>query len=272
MLKYSLEPPKKKSMGFTLIEMVVTIVVIGILGVGISSFIGSTTKGMMDTAERSQVATIAWLVSERLSRSLRQALPNSIRTSVDGTCLEYIPIYAGTDYLSVPVTVSTTDFDVAPFSNMVIGFNFTAQPLRVAVYPNDVSDLYTLSATSNISSQVAQLSAGATTNAQNIRLSTAHRFPTDSPSKRLFLVPPPNMYCFESSTLYHYSDYGFNTAFSTTGLSNQVVMGTRLNSGQFNYAPSTLQRNGVITINFNVLGDNGLTHTVNQEVQIRNVP
>tara|TARA_R110001592_G_scaffold9288_1_gene49524 strand:- start:16918 stop:17751 length:834 start_codon:yes stop_codon:yes gene_type:complete len=266
-----------RQLGFTMIEMIVTIVIIGILGVGISSFIGGTTKGMIDTAERSQVATIAWLVSERLSRSLRHALPNSIRTGNDDTCLEYIPIYAGTDYLSVPVIVSATQFEVAPFSNMATGFNFALQPLRVAVYPIDDSSIYTLTTASMISSSVAQLSAGTTPNAQTIRLSTTHQFPSDSPSKRLFMVAQPNMYCFEGRMLNHYRDYGYNSTFTSAGLSNQTVIGSRLgqgsaNKGQFNYTPSTLQRNAVVTISFKVLGDNGLVQVVNQEVQIRNVP
>ncbi len=267
----------KQHSGFTLIEMVVTIVIIGILGVGISSFIGSTTKGMVDTAERSQVATVAWLVSERLSRSLRHALPNSIRTSTDKTCIEYIPIYSGTDYLSVPVTVSANQFEIVPFSNMPVVFDFIAQPIRVAVYPNSDSGLYTLSTTSMISSLVSQINSGVTPNAQRIELTTSHQFPANSPSKRLFLVTEPNMFCFKSGLLYHYRDYGYNGSFTTMDLDNESVMGSRLGQGvllqgQFDYDPATLQRNGVITINFNVVGDGNLVQPINQEVQIRNVP
>jgi hypothetical protein len=84
------------------------------------------------------------------------------------------------------------------------------------------------------------------------------------------------MYCFQSGLLYHYRDYGFNASFTTTGLSNQTVVGSSLglgtNQGQFNYSPSTLQRNAVITINFNVVGDSNLIQPISQEVQIRNVP
>ena len=187
---------RHKVSGFTLIEMVVTIVIIGILGVGISSFIGNTTKGMVDTAERSQVATIAWLVSERLSKSLRHALPNSIRISTDSRCLEYIPIYAGTDYLSVPIAVSASQFEVAPFSNLSNGFNFTTQPLRAAVYPHTTTGLYTLSTTSTISSAVSQLSAGVTINAQPITLSPSPQFSLYSPHNRLFSVLEPHPFCF----------------------------------------------------------------------------
>jgi MSHA biogenesis protein MshO len=269
---------RQRTSGFTLIEMIVTIVIIGILGVGISSFIGNTTKGMVDTAERSQVATIAWLVSERLSRSLRHALPNSIRISGDSRCLEYIPIYAGSDYLSVPVTVSANQFEVAPFSNIATGFNFTTQAMRVAVYPNTDAGLYSLSATSMISSEVSQLSAGATANAQTLTLSASHQFPRHSPNKRLFLVTEPNMYCFQNGLLVHYRDYGYNATFSNSSsdLDNEVVMGSRLgqglDQGGFNYLPNTLQRNGVVTIEFNVVGNDNLVQRVNQEVQIRNVP
>jgi MSHA biogenesis protein MshO len=262
----------RRQQGFTLIELIVTIVLIGILGTGISSFIGSTTKGMVDTAERSQVATIAWLVSENLSRHLRHALPNSVRISGDGSCIEYIPIYAGTDYLNAPVAVSASQFEVIPFSNVPTGFNFGVQSLRVAIYPNTSTSLYNLSATSVISSQVSQLSTGSTANAQNLQLSASHQFPTDSPSKRLFLVEQPVMFCFQPGLLYRYDSYGFNSSFSTSGLSNQTVFGSRVNLGQFSYTGSTLQRNAVVNISFVVTGKDGLQQAVNQEVQIRNVP
>lgn len=261
----------KHNEGFTLIEMVVTIVIIGILGTGISSFIGNTTKGMVDTAERSRIASIALLVSERVTRALRLALPNSIRTS-GGNCIEYIPIYSGTDYLSVPVNVSANQFEVAPFTNVANGFDFTAKPLRVAVYPSSITGLYSVTTASVISSGISQISAGATAGAQAIQLDASHQFPADSPSKRLFLVDEPSMFCFVGTLLNHYSDYGFNNSISTSGLSNETVVGSRLSGGQFAYSPGTLQRNGVVTITFKVLGDDGLEQPVNQEVQIRNVP
>lgn len=258
--------------GFTLIELIVTIVLIGILGTGISSFIGNTTKGMLDTADRSQVSTIAWLVSENLSRHLRHALPNSVRTSADGSCLEYIPIYAGTDYLLAPVAVSASQFEVVPFSNLAAGFNFATQPLRVAIYPTTLAGLYNLSSSGVISSAVSQLSAATTANALNLQMSASHQFPSDSPSKRLFLVDQPVMFCFQSGMLYRYDSYGFNNSFTISGLNNQTVFGSKVYLGEFSYSSATLQRNAVINISFAISFADGSQQAVNQEVQIRNVP
>lgn len=258
--------------GFTLVELVVTIVLIGILGTGVASFIGNTTKGMVDTAERSQVANIALLLSEQLSRHLRHALPNSIRISTDGSCIEFIPVFAGTNYLAAPVLFSANQFEVVPFHSIPVGFNFSAKPLRVAIYPANQTGLYSPGTNSVISSSISQLTTGSTANAHALQLSATHQFPADSPSKRLFLVEAPVMFCFQSGLLYRYHDYGFNGTFSNTGLSNQTVYGSKVYAGQFAYSPSTLKRNAVVNIRFEIRGKDNLVQAVNQEVQIRNVP
>ena len=267
-----LTPVRQMQQGFTLVELVVTIVLIGILGTGVASFIGNTTKGMVDTAERSQVANIALLVSEQLSRHLRDALPNSVRISADGSCIEYMPVYAGTDYLNAPVLVSSNQFEVAPFGQIPVGFNFAARSLRVAIYPVSLTGLYAPGTNSVISPTVSQLSAGSTPNAHTLQLSASHQFPEDSPSKRLFLVEQPVMFCFQGGLLIRYHDYGYNSSFSTSGLSNQTVYGSKVYAGQFAYVPSNLKRNAVVNISFEVRGKDNLVQVVNQEVQIRNVP
>jgi len=264
-----------KEQGFTLIEMVVTIVLIGIIGVGITNFISRSTQGMVDIAERQQLATIGWTVSEKVSRELRQALPNSVRINATNTCVEFLLSIAGSDYLSVPTLTAATSFESVPFSNYnAANVNTTFD--RVAVFPNSLTDLYALNDPGIISGLINQLSAGTTPGAITIELAATHQFLNDSPTKRLYIVQDPVMYCFSGGFLYRYSQYGYHAVFPTGGsLNNQTAIGNRLNSGSFVYVPGTLSRSAIVNLFFNVTGANiasSAVQTINQEVQIRNVP
>ncbi len=263
----------QRQAGFTLIEIVVTIVVIGILGVGISNFVARSVQGFADTSERQQLATIGYIVSEKVSREIRDALPNSFRLNASNTCLEFIPTVGGTDYLSVPVLSASDTFEVVPFPNYSAAEVDSSQD-RVVVYPSTISGMYALGNPGMISSTLDQLSAGTTLNAVTVELSSAHRFNTDSPTKRLYIVQQPVMFCFESGRLNRYAEYGFQPSMPTSGLGAPVVIGSRLANARFDYSPGTLARAGVVTVDFDVVGDGAspAIQAVNQEVQIRNVP
>lgn len=256
---------RKSEHGFTLIEMVVTIVLIGIIGVGMSRFIGQTVQGVRDTAERQQMSTIGWITSEKLSRELRTALPNSFRLNAGNTCIEFIPTVAGTDYLSVPIVSAASSFEVAQFSN----YTLVTSRDRVAVYPFTLSNLYDLNDPGTISGLIDSIDDGTTPNATEITLSSSHQFLTDSPTRRLYVVREPVMYCFSGQYLYRYGDYGFQSAMPTPASGS--VIASLLASGTFSYAPGTLSRSGVVTFSFGVQGD-GAVQLIDQEVQIRNVP
>jgi MSHA biogenesis protein MshO len=258
--------PTCKQHGFTLIEMIVTIVLIGILGVGMSRFIGQSVQGVKDTAERQQLSTIGWITSEKISRELRTALPNSFRLNAGSNCLEFIPTIAGTDYLTVPVVSAASSFEVAPFRN----YTLDSSQDRVAVYPFTDVDLYDLGNPGTISSRINSIDPGATTNAWAITLSSSHQFLTDSPTRRLYVVRQPVMYCFTGQFVFRFGGYGYQTTMPTPA--SGTVIASRLANGSFRIMPSTLSRNGVVTFAFEVQGSDGARQFIDQEVQIRNVP
>ena len=70
---------RKKSSGFSLIELIVVIVILGVLAASITSFIRFGTQIYTETTARDQLVSSARFAIERLNREVRNALPNSLR-------------------------------------------------------------------------------------------------------------------------------------------------------------------------------------------------
>ncbi|WP_194687977.1 PulJ/GspJ family protein [Vibrio sp. S17_S38] len=98
--------PQIKQAGFTLIELIITIVVMAIMIMGIAGFVELGTKGYADTVDRQQLQNQARFVVEKLTREIRHAVPNSFEKT--DKCISFYPIdYAGA-YAVLPTTDEST--------------------------------------------------------------------------------------------------------------------------------------------------------------------
>ncbi len=86
-----------KTRGFTLMEMIVTIVIGSFIMLGIAGYVQLGMKGYADTIERQRMQMQAQFVLEKMSREIRHAVPNSFHVPTGATnCLEFMPIeYSG---------------------------------------------------------------------------------------------------------------------------------------------------------------------------------
>ena len=251
--------------GFTLVELVIVIVISGILAIGSVQFVGQATQGYSDAADRQQLATIGWIASEKITRELRNALPNSLRVSastssgVADTCLEFVPIIGGSHYKTLPNTVT-------PRVVTAIASGLTSAPAtaRIAVYPTEVGDVYTQPNPGPIS-DTAIASLSKVGSIDTITLGGDFEFASESPERRFYITQDPITYCIDGARLNRYSGYGFS---SSKG-SPQIIV-DKIQRGTFSVTPPTLRRNAVVAMHFELM--NGTPHVVDQEVQIRNVP
>lgn len=86
--------------GFTLIEAILVIVMIGVISAMVAVFIRMPIQGYVDTTARAEVTDTADFALRRMARDLRLALPNSIRVIGNGIGVEFLLTSGGGRYLS----------------------------------------------------------------------------------------------------------------------------------------------------------------------------
>lgn len=269
--------------GFTLIELIIVIVVMGILSFGTVQFILNSSEAYSDAARWERMGSTGRVAIEKIAREVRTALPNSIRIGVSAGgihCLEFVPVFAGSDYIDMPVLSASTGFSSIPFINQPdIG--------RVAVFPLNSAEVYDLSASAAVISP-AVTSVGSdlvSTAVVSVSFSSSHQFLADSPSKRWFMVDDPVSFCLDGEQLFRYQGYGYGTAQPFPDTAGPVTMPTAVPNRQlfaasvsaeasgipFVVVPPTLQRNALVQLDlsFKALGE-GVR--ISHEVQLRNVP
>lgn len=257
----------KKQQGFTLIELIFVMVILGLVGAIGSSFLVDTMDMYQRTNNRVKLMQKGRVAVEQMSRYLRGAVPNSVRVSSTGKCLEFVPVVAGGYYINaLPDSenggTATSSVTIAPLSSS----GATATQLIVA--PLSSGDLYTSSSTS------ARAGVSSVTSS-SIALTSAKTFTRNSTVHRYFLAANPKRFCLLSGSLYRYSSYGFLTAAlddtSPGGSADLMLNELNQSASSFSLSAGSEQRNTSISI---VLSLTAGTETValRHQVLVRNVP
>jgi len=244
---------RNKLSGFTLIEMIVVIVILGILSAAISTFITFSTQIYSEATAREKLVSSARFAIERLNREIRNALPNSLRITDANQCLEFTPIIESTTYTDIPVapedesnTINIIEFDK--------NFPATANSdWSVVVYPLNADDVYI---STNKVFAISSISSPA--DVRVITLASAVHFAEDSPTQRLYFVDESERvkYCLHNKSL----------------LRNNILMAEGIdNTSPFEIQPATLQRNAMVKIEFQFKKNSEVVTFIN-EIQVLNVP
>ncbi|KPQ01956.1 type II secretion system protein [Marinobacter sp. HL-58] len=260
----------RRANGFTLIELIMVIVLLSVVATISVQFVSLSTQGAIDVSSRQQRALASVVISEQITRELREALPTSIRTNADGSCIEWMPIRAASNYLDLPRGNTPSSFEAVPLPG---GQSVTG---RVVVYGYG-SDVYDLNSPGPVSPP-ATLTGSSVPATVTFDDGATHRFTARSPERRFYIIDDPVSLCQSGRWLFRYSGYGINTAVASglpSGIPGREVMAATLakNSLVFEVTPPTLQRGAVVSFRF-VLEDTQTEEStsISQEVQIRNVP
>ncbi|MGI2187119.1 PilW family protein [Shewanella oncorhynchi] len=276
---------KKSTLGFTLVEMVTVILILGILVVGVSSFIIFGTRIFVESSSVDQVLSQSRFAVERMTRELRSALPNSVRLNSDSLtyqCVEFVPIEASTTYLTMPIIPAAAASTGIVILDRNQDENKISENQFAWIYPLVDADVY-----SSARQKRAQVKTPPLTLANQVTLTftAPTRFAEASPRQRIYFGSSPVSYCFEKGAngndlqIVRYAGYNFNTvqpnpATMGTGVLMAQSVANRLDNSNdlpLILTPSSLVNNAMVHLQprFNV---NGETFQYRHQVQVINVP
>ena len=279
--------PQRRARGVTLIEMIVVIVITGIIGAIVALFVKRPVEGFVDAVRRAELTDIADTALRRITRDLRTALPNSIRTTTSGNVkyIEYLQTRGGGRYraekesdgttgIPLDLTAAITQFDVIgtmptlASGDSVVIYNLTGDTtLAVAnAYEGDNRSAYS----SNTSTTITIASK---------------QFPFASPGKRFQILQYPVTYACDplsagTGQLRRYCGYTPQrtpqptppTTPPTFPPGNDALLATNVTDCSFSYSTSgTNGRTGVVALTLQVEQSNEKVRLF-QQVHVSNVP
>ncbi len=281
---------KRPQHGFTLVEAIVAMVVMGIAAALVGMFIRFPIESYFDTERRGRLTDRADTALRRMARDLRLALPNSVRVMTSGGAhyIEFMQTRTGGRYRVDPASSGSgavkneLDFTSKDKSFQVIGappVYINGDYLVIAnLGENSGSDVYSGQNISAISAISDAASGGVVT----FGGTDGFRFPVASPGYRFFIVDSRVTYRCDPVTreLRRYWGYGMppvapsaqavppNTAASALLAAGVSACTVTYDSNVAN------TRTGVISISLTLADPQAPTESVTlfQQVHVSNIP
>ena len=245
-----------KQRGFTLIEMIVTIVVVAVIGLAIAGFVEYGMKGHVDTIERQKVQVKGQFVVEKMSREISHAVPNSFNSSIMPAsafaqkCLTFYAIkYSG--FYHLDEATNELNFIIGQDSPILDANDF------LIINPTNFSELG--------AGSTKRIAVSGLISTNNVFTAPSVTLDSRSKAERHYIYDENASvsYCLVNDTI------------QNQGLiqRNGVTVADSINYAQsnFRYEEPSLQRGGVIHIDL-VLEQNSEVSVYQQDVQVLNAP
>ncbi|MEO8006972.1 MAG: type II secretion system protein [Betaproteobacteria bacterium] len=255
--------------GFSLIEGIMVIVITGILASMVAVFIQKPVQGFFDTTRRAALVDAADTLLRRISRDLREALPNSVRLT-GSTALEFLHVRSAGRYREqgpgdiLDFTAADTSFDVlGPAVSVQTGDS-------VVVYNLGIGGATAYSGATSIT-DVRRVYSGASGSLSNLTITSANKFPFPSPTKRFQVVDTPVSYVCSGTQMLRYSGYAILSGQPVPPAVTGALIADKLSTCSLALAPGSTTHDALVTLSL-ALTDSGETVTLIYQVHVNNAP
>ncbi len=266
--------PPLRQRGFTLIELIMVIMIMGLIGGVVVGFMIGPIDAYFASARRAGLTDVADTAVRRMARDLRKALPNSIRIP-NSQCLEFIPTKTGGRYRAAVDAAGNgdfLDFAVADTSFDMLGANSALADQAIAV--GDLVAVYNMGPPDHDAydlvnpntSAVTGVGVGTLPNETKITIASK-LFLRPLDGKRFHVIPGGEnvvaYVCSNDGKLRRTVRAFAAAACPTTG----VILASNVGSCNFVYS----QRNALVQLSFTIT-DSAETVSLYHQVHVNNKP
>lgn len=300
-----------KTAGFTMVELVITMVLIGIVLGVTAGFISNAMTAYNANARRAVLVNAADMALQRMARDIQAALPNSIRVKTSGTtqAVEFVNVVDGARYFAqgaagtfLNFSSPTTSFQIAgKFQTSTIGATgyrlvvYNTGAISGGSYDSPVAGMNVYNSatypgpgtpppvgTNVITPLSTTVTFTSGTPYDTVTLSTGMQFAFPSPQQRLYVIDTPVTYlCSPAAVGGLVTRYSGYTIQSTQPINSgvaplstatsQAPLTNNVTACTFTYTPGSLQRNGILTMSLSI-SQSGETITLLRQVSVDNGP
>ncbi|NHZ65372.1 type II secretion system protein [Massilia genomosp. 1] len=274
--------------GFTLIEAIVVIVITGILGAIVATFLRLPVQNYVDSAGRAELADTADTAVRRMVRDIRLALPNTVRVS--GNAIEFVPTKTGGRYLAAEDTLVPANNPAGDHLNFVDPADLTFRvlgPLQDGPQQIAAGDLVVVN-NLMISGDAANVYAAVPTNraevaavdaASKVITLKANPFasqnpPMAHPMHRFQVTGQPVTYSCANGVLARHANYGFNATQNSYPSAAPALLAANVESCEFNYTLIGNTRAALVRLSLTLRRPDGRDGPIRmtQQVHVDNNP
>lgn len=278
-------PALRTAAGFTLVELIVVIVLVGIIGGVLTLQLKPAIQSYLLVQQRAALTSQADTALRRIVADVRGAVPNSLRLGSD-TCLELVPTIDGGRFCTAPETGSPPvasayldDIDARNAFDVLTPLSYAPRKGDAIVVGNqNPDDVYDGANVAFVEETVATASAAGM---HRIRLSGDFRLPPGYDGGRFVIVPGDRKVVYTcrlkengTGTLYRFTA-ARSAAPSCTppGDAAPVTAMDRVSACAFAYSPGqgATQESGYIQLQL-TLSDQGESVPLTVGAHVDNVP